>query len=246
VKLGQLMKRATGDHWLIPRYEEYIKNRQPQKEMEVVKGLLSLPERDRSIGWSASSADGCLRQQRYRNMGVEATPPNERVLNIFFNGHYVHFRHQAAGMTAGYLVGVEVPVKIETLNVLGTMDGITSINEGAEFKSINQYGFREVVAHGPKPDHIAQVNAYMLAADLDAFRILYECKNTNQLREFRVEADEDIQGILVERWEKLNKAAKKKTNTLPVLRECKNLEGKYNQCPYAKRCLKDAGMESAK
>lgn len=238
LKLGQVARIAKGDEWIIPRYEEYLKSRDPQAEIDFMAQIMSRPDRDRSVGWSASSSGSCLRAQQFRARKAPSTPPEPKGLNIFANGHFVHLRHQVAGLVYGYLTEVEVPVRIENLGVLGTMDGLTVLGEVAEFKSINSRGFASVRTFGAKEEHIRQVNAYMLASDTTAARIVYENKDDNTLKEFKIERDQQICDELERTWERMNEM-EETGELMPILRECQNLEGRYRWCPYAKTCLEE-------
>src|SRR5690606_34838296 len=137
----------------------------------------------------------------------------------------------------GYLTAVEVPVRLDEYNVRGTMDGTCSDGLGAEFKSINSFHYRTVRQFGPLEEHLLQVDAYMMASDIKAFRILYENKDNQDLKEVTVERNE-------KRWEKNKEVWLSMTTHLqnktmpPVLKECMNFKGKFLQCPYASVCLK--------
>jgi hypothetical protein len=239
VKLGKLAKTARGDEWIIPRYEEYLRHRDMKAEAKYAKKILTRPERDRTIQWSASAQGTCLRAQQFTKHGTQKKRIDLKSLNIFANGEYMHLRHQVFGLAGGYLADVEVAVENTELCLAGTLDGVSIEGEGVEWKSINTYGFSSVGSFGPKQEHLFQVNAYMLMKpEIKAFRILYEDKNTNDLKEFRVERDEVIIDKILTDLDALNRAEEEKT-MLPILRECKNLEGRYRWCPYSETCLKD-------
>lgn len=243
MKLGSLTKERLDQEWLTPRYLKFLRSgRDANAEAEHAKTILSRPERDRSIGWSASSAGTCLRAQIYKARQAQASSIEDKSLMIFQHGHYVHLKHQVAGLTAGYLSGVEVPVSIPELNVLGTMDGETSEEEIAEFKSINYRGFSRVRQFGVEPKHRAQVNAYMLASGRRRARVLYEDKNDQELREFLVEFDQEISDRNVHDWQELN--AHQEQGTKPPMQErCKRGEGEIRWCPFAKICISDHETE---
>lgn len=237
MKLGERIKLARGENWLISRYEEWLlADHDPEAEAAIAQEIISRPERDRTQGWSASSAGRCEREQLFRAIGAPFGGFKVGVHNIFQNGHYVHLRHQVAGLRMGYLSEVEVPVRLDEYNVRGTMDGICSDGGGAEFKSINDYGFRGVRQFGPLDEHLLQVDAYMVASGIPFFRILYENKNDNTMKEFMVERNEKRFEKNKEAWLSMSKHLEEKT--MPrVLDECMNFKGRYLQCPYASVCL---------
>ena len=238
MRLGQLLKETRKAEWLAPRYMEYIANPDFAAEAEHAHKILTRPERDRSKGWSASSAGTCLRQQMYKARKAEAEPYNERALRALHNGSYMHLRHQTAGLVAGYLNEVEVAVEIPDFNVLGTMDGITSIEEIAEYKSINPRWYSEVAQFGPQKKHLRQVNAYMQASGINRARVLYENKGFGDLKEFLVEADEKAMAANTADWKELNDRLEDGTLP-PMLPECMVQEGEFKWCPFAKTCLAD-------
>ena len=243
MKLGTLVRETRDQEWLIPRFRKYLRNRNVSVEAEHAKAIIDRPERDRSIGWSASSAGSCLRAQLYRRRNAPSTKPDDRSMAIFHEGHYVHMKHQAAGLTAGYLADVEVPVEIPDLNVQGTMDAKDSEGLITEIKSINPYGFSSINQFGPKWEHLRQVNAYMLASGIDKARILYENKATQEMREFLVTMDTALVAANVGDWKELNEHDKEGTKP-PMLLECQDQEGKFKWCPFAEECLKDHQAES--
>ena len=237
MKLNSLGRRKS--YWIVPRYEAYLRNQDRETEAEHAKEIISRPERDRSVGWSASSAGTCLRAQLYKARGAKQASPTDKAMNIFQNGHYVHLRHQTAGLTAGYLVAAEVPVRIDSLNVLGTMDGDTVEDSVAEYKSINTYGFSSVSRFGPKEEHLRQVTAYMWASGRDKARVVYEDKNTNEMQEFLVPFDKELHAANIADWKELND--RMEDGSMPeMLPECRVQEGRFKWCPFAETCQRDA------
>lgn len=190
--------------WITAKYYDWLDRYRGSNEAEIEADLLSHiltknEERIRTESWSASSAGSCVRRQQFVYLGKKKPPLDSKSLNIFRNGDYMHLRHQVAGLRMGYLQDVEVPVEMKHLNVKGTIDGICSDGMIAEFKSINSYGFDNLLA--PQADHVRQVHAYMMARGVTGARIVYENKNTQQLKEFFVEFDEKISASNVSEWE---------------------------------------------
>ena len=137
-------------------------------------------------------------------------------MGIFQHGHYVHLKHQVAGLSAGYLVEVERSVSIPDLNVLGTMDGLDSTDAVDEWKSINARGFSSVRQFGPKREHLYQVHAYMYADNRTATRIVYENKDNQEMQEFLVQFDEKYSNKNISDWQQLNNHMEDGT-TAPML-----------------------------
>lgn len=236
MKLGKLVQSYKGSSWMLDQYYEYLEHRDLEAERQALMKIMDRPERIRTATWSASSAGGCGRARQFTFLGFPKRPLDEKTLNIFTNGDYVHLRHQAIGFAAGYLTDAEVPVSVPSLYLTGTMDGIFSNGDIAEYKSIYDYGYSEVVTFGPKPEHIMQVHAYMLASGINRARVIYENKNTNELCEKVVERDAEKIATVLEELHELNEATQAR-KLLPMLKECRQEKGKYRWCPYAKICL---------
>lgn len=235
MKLGKAMALAKQENWLINKYLDYLQVRDIKAEAEWISKIQNRPERVREGSWSASSAGTCLRQRQFTFLGFPKKRIDDRTMNIFANGDFVHLRHQAAGLVHGYVTEVEVPVRVPSFNLRGTMDGLLSNGAIAEFKSINHYGFSQVQSFGAQEKHVLQVHSYMLASERESAHIVYEDKDTNTLKEFVVNRDESKIHDVVRDLEKLNEATENK-KLLPMLAECRNFKGAYNYCPYARIC----------
>lgn len=235
MRLGKAMQIAQQKSWVVNNYLDYIQKRDIKAEADWIWKIQNRPERVREGSWSASSAGTCLRQRQFTFLGFPKKRIDDRTMNIFANGDFVHLRHQAAGLIHGYVTEVEVPVTVSAFNLRGTMDGVLSNGAIAEFKSINHFGFSQVQSFGAQEKHVKQVHSYMLASERESAHIVYEDKDTNTLKEFVVHRDETIVDGVVQDLEKLNEATENK-KLLPMLPECRNFKGAYNYCPYAKIC----------
>lgn len=230
------MRIAKTMDWIRPRYAAYLAGpRDVAAEQTHMTRLLAIGERDRTRSWSPSGAGKCLRQRQFTFLGMYSKPPDEHGANIFLNGTWVHLRHQTVGLAAGYLADAEIPVSNAHYNLVGTMDALDSKGIPVEYKSINQNGFSEVRSFGVKREHRHQINSYMLASGAEAFRVVYENKNTNDLLEFFVERDEAEIEAVREDLNILNEATSNH-RLLPMLAECTRKEGAYRWCPFASRC----------
>lgn len=240
LKFGELARRASGENWYLEKYEKYLFNRDLEREKEFAPQLFGRPDRDRTKNWSASGFGSCPRRQQFTFLGMPKAKYEEKAMNIFANGDYVHIRHQIFGLAGGYIQAVEVPVEIPELNVRGTMDGVLTNGEGLELKSINSYGFGEISTWGAKREHIAQCKAYMMARpDIPAFRVIYENKDTQQLKEFRVERDDNEIAEIREQIILLGEQTASR-QFFPMLDECKSERGfPFTGCAYRNIC-KDA------
>lgn len=238
MRFGEAMRRAQGTDWVIPRYYKYLQGRRNHVDEAMHTAVLLVrPERDRTRSFSASGAGGCLRSRIFSWLNAPAKPHSDDTMAIFLNGHWVHMRHQVVGLTAGYLQAAEVPVNREDLNLRGTMDAIAIDGVPVEYKSINQNGFSRISSFGVEEMHLEQTHSYMLAGGYDSFRVVYENKNTNHLKEFHVKRDEAIIDKVMNDLTALNESIR--TEELPeVLDECAQKTGRYRYCPFASVCLK--------
>lgn len=236
MKLGRAIQVSKGSSWVLDQYYDYLEHRNLEAERQALFQIMDRPERIRTQTFSASSAGGCGRARQFTYLGFARKAISEKARNIFTNGDYVHLRHQAIGFAAGYLREAEVPVRVDSLNLTGTMDGIFSNGEIAEYKSINSHGYSGVLTFGPKPDHVLQVHAYMLASGINRARIIYENKDTNELAEKVVDQDPLLIEQIAAELNELNEATAEK-RLLPVLSECRQEKGKFIWCPYSNLCL---------
>jgi len=133
----------------------------------------------------------CLRYLYYSYFGI----PQEfdpKTLRVFDNGHHVHERLQDYLEKAGVLVEREVSVCDDEYQIYGRCDGIVQLNgkRGViEIKSISSSGFNDEL---PKPAHLNQLMMYVHLLGLNGGVILYENKNSQELKEFYFPLDKGV------------------------------------------------------
>lgn len=196
-------------------------------------------QRKRSTTFSASSTGRCERQQVLRYLDHPMQTSYDPALNHRFQvGDWGHLRWQAQGLAAGWLKTCEVPVALAEYSLTGTLDGITDIGTGFEFKTIRHPGFNQVMKDGePKFDHVLQVIAYMMATGLDLFSIVYESTFSGEWKEFVVPFDQALADLTSEALDRMADAVDERDLPEP-LSDCVHKEGSvYAQCPYRKDCL---------
>lgn len=237
LKFGELARRASGEDWYLAKYEHYLTHRNHKAERDYAYQLSGREGRPRMAGWSPSGFGSCPRRQQFTYLGFKQAPHDDKTMNIFANGDYVHLRHQIFGLAGGYITDCEVGVELPELQLKGTMDGILANGDGLELKSINSWGFGQVNSFGPKPAHILQCQAYMLAApQIPRFRVIYENKDTQQLREFVVERSDVSQDETREQLLRLIDSVEEKT-FFPMLDECVQERGYvFESCQYRHVC----------
>jgi len=235
MKLGVAARVVAGGNWYIQQYNDYLRARNVEAERDMIQQIMTRPPRIRGWSWSASGANRCGRERQFNYLGMPKKRLDERTMNIFANGDYMHIRHQAFGLIAGYITAVEVPVALPEYNLLGTMDGLLSNGRGLELKSINTRGYSEIATFGAKQDHIMQMHSYMLAGELDAFHVIYEDKDKQLLKEIVIHRDEKIIKSVREELEQLIEATNER-RLLPMLQACRNGEGPIRWCDYGPIC----------
>jgi hypothetical protein len=244
-KFGALAKVSDQARKVLNLYDEYILGpRDLSQEAKVLGWILTknadrvqTGQRDRRNTWSASSAGKCLRAQQFTFLGFPERVTSEDLQNIFMNGDYLHLRYQMAGVIAGWLKDVEVPLTYGQ-RVRGTMDGDLAWGEVLELKSINDWGYRQVADLGPKEPHKLQATAYMLATGYTSTRFVYENKNNNLNVEFVFELDDAYVKRVTEDWDRLDWLADRR-KLAPMLHDCLNERGfDWKYCPFSPVCEK--------
>lgn len=222
-------------HAWLSAHNDGIKITKPALAIKAFE-ILSPSEGDRSGAFHPSQLYRCKRAQLFDYFGVPTKKSyNPTLQNLFNDGHFRHLRWQIMLMEAGLLDDIEVPVAIEDLRLVGSMDGVNA-KEGwmFELKGTSQYS--TVVAKGAMPEHIKQVNAYLLASGLDVAVIVYEDKTSQNWTEIEVERDPKIIGEITMILEELNAALD--SGAMPgVFDDCQNQEGpRWSGCPHREVC----------
>jgi CRISPR/Cas system-associated exonuclease Cas4 (RecB family) len=101
-----------------------------------------------------------------------------------------------------------------------------------ELKSISESGFN-YLNRGPKDNHKRQLHLYMYLTGIRAGMLLYENKNTQELKEFIIEYDEELAKEVVEQIIMVNKHVDE--NKLPE-KEYNRTDFECRYCPYKNIC----------
>jgi len=167
-------------------------------------------------------------------------PVEPRVYNIFEVGHDAGAKYQG---WLSYLYGEdfypEVPLQIPELNVYGHCDGVIhypingeKVKIGLELKTINLRGFENDIKNRPTAKHLDQGALYMVGLDLPAMVFLYECKNTQEMKEFVITRDDVSKrwANIQQRLEHVNEHLE--GGTLPRIRA----QSWCHSCPFKVEC----------
>ena len=109
---------------------------------------------------------------------------------IFDNGNYLEYRINKYFEKLGIARKREVPLKLETPNISGRL------------KSINTRNF-DLLKVAPKEDHMIQIQIYLNLAAYDHGIVLYENKNDQKLKAFKVDKDPKMWDNILKRLFKI-------------------------------------------
>lgn len=249
MKLTQLLQAHQGGLTITPVHEKWLaKNPNPEYSEEAKAFLndqIGKPDRVRTGSFSPSSAGKCLRRRQFEFLGLPRRAFRTSLIQVLHNGTWTHLRWQAAGLSAGWLKKAEVPTAYPALMMQGTMDGQLVNGLGLEIKSINSNGFRYVMKHGPKREHLHQVTSYALASSIVDWAILYEDKDTNEYREFSFHPDSEGLDQVAREYEKLVEHTQA-GELIEMKDECWAKQGsEYLQCPFRDICPRMKSWEEA-
>lgn len=98
---------------------------------------------------------------------------------------------------------VELPVVDEELDIVGHTDGIVDLENRLfiiDFKTCSSMVFKNIVdMDKPIKYHVRQINTYMYILGIDYGCLLYENKNTLEIKEFYLRKDDDVVSEIKER-----------------------------------------------
>ena len=160
-----------------------------------------------------------------------------RVARIMHNGDFVHQRLVEALQSEGVLKpeNVEVNMPFNEL-VRGRADALIDINGEryvVDFKSMNSFKFKQITA--PEDDHVKQVQMYMHFFALKHALLVYECKNTQDVKEFLVVYDEQlVNECLAELYKLRSQINQNMLPDVPVRVE----QWRCEYCPFLEECKK--------
>lgn len=235
---------------VIPRlhnwYVEHADEPLPESIADLIHEQLTTPGRDRSASFSPSGLGTCLRRQVFRYHGVtELRNTDSDLANLFSDGTWRHLRLQSTLLHAGIIHSIEVPMKVPELRLRGNADGEGVMEDGRtwmlELKGCNERVFTWLMKRDdPKEEHLLQGAGYAIGLGYDVVSFVYECKNTQRLKEFVVDYTDERYARYLEQArfiiDELNRAIDNE-ELPPVLegdatKECKT-------CPFQTEC---AGM----
>jgi CRISPR-associated protein Cas4 len=136
-----------------------------------------------------SDAGKCQRALYFQFKNAPRQEPSPRILRVFDEGDYVHMRLMSVLFSLGIVRASEVKIPpIELIH--GRADAIIEQEKElyvVEIKSSSGFKFRTLKK--PQSDHVKQIQLYMHYFNIPHGIVLYENKDTQDLKEFAVSYD---------------------------------------------------------
>ena len=193
-----------------------------------------IKNKDRKKFW-ISEAGKCARSIYFYFKKFPKKEKDARILRIMDHGDYTHMRIMSVLFALGLVKATEIEIPAQEI-VSGRADAIVNIDgkpNVVEIKSISSYGFQKL--DNPRREHLCQVQLYMHYFKIPTGILIYENKDNQDLKEFKVDYDEKIAKNLLEEFEILKHMIE--NNILPPVPS--GLEDwECNYCDYAEECKK--------
>jgi len=178
-----------------PQYREWLRehSRDHAAMAEFFQYLAGKEERNRVGTFSASGAGKCLRKRYEQFLSPERPADRQRLLPVFVNGDFVHYKHQLAALRMGLVDSYGDLEVSKTVGLLGgTADALTVDDGILEVKSMNSHLFKGLAKFGPSREHMEQMHSYMKLFDRGHVHYVVECKDTQNLFERKVRLDDVV------------------------------------------------------
>lgn len=259
-KLVKAMKHDERDP-LRPLIDEYLVKRKRLRKKRMREYRIPLVEDVRPGGrLSPSSICGCKRQAAFKFAGVRGEIRIDPDLELIFDdGNWRHHKWQATFLDMEYVLGrdrirvlgIEERVMHEDLYIAGSLDVLLAIRVRrgdamvwekylVDIKGINSQGFSRITMdNAPKAEHVRQVVTYLKLRRVTRGLLLYENKNTNELRTFKVPWSAK-QFEEVEEWAEEVLVALRRRVLPPMHPDCEGGTYLWEKCPHRRLCY---GME---
>lgn len=192
----------------------------------------------------------CERKHILSFLGIEQDPFSTSTVEIMNTGTQLHYYFQQAGLSAGWLADIEVPVNYSPWRLRGSMDGLMADGSGLEIKTTNSTSFSKVdrkrkdleaagrdTAGAASLSHLWQIHMYMEAAEIEKFSLVYIDRGwPSRFIELRVTRDEQIAKDVTDAMERLMEWIVNE-ELPPMLLGCQQQSGKtYENCSYRTFC----------
>jgi CRISPR-associated protein Cas4 len=180
-----------------------------------------------------TDAGKCPRAVYFQFKKIPKKAMDARILRVFEHGDYTHLRIISTLFSLGLVKATEIDIPNKEI-VHGRADAIVNIDGEpyvVEIKSINSIAFGKL--ESPDPDHYKQIQLYLHYFNIKKGIVIYENKNTQEIKEFAVDYDEKTVQEVLEKFHVLK--AQIQSNIVPSKGD---MGWKCNYCPYAEECTK--------
>lgn len=180
-----------------------------------------------------TDAGKCARAIYFQFKKVPKKAMDARVLRVFDHGDYTHLRIISTLFSLGLVKATEIDIPNKEI-VHGRADAIVTIDGEPyviEIKSMNSMSFGKL--ESPDPDHYKQIQLYLHYFNLKKGIVIYENKNTQEIKEFSVDYDPETVKEVLEKFHILK--AQIQSNIIPSKED---MGWKCSYCPYAEECTK--------
>ncbi len=190
-------------------------------------------QKDKVSFW-ITDAGKCPRAVWFSVKGYPKKELDARIMRIFEHGNHTHFRIMGVLYSLGLVNASEITIP-ENEMIHGRADAIISM-EGkpcvVEIKSVNTAKFKK---NEPDADHIKQLQLYLYFFKIKKGILLYENKDTQELKEYLIEYNPELVKNIIASFNKLKDQIDK--GQVPGIPE--NIEKwRCNYCPYLEECKK--------
>ena len=173
-------------------------------------------QRARGDHFYITDAGKCSRQIFFKFKKAPRAEMEPRIMRIFDVGDYTHMRLMSVLFSLGIVRAVEVKIPPQEI-ISGRADAIIGLEGGkpfvVDFKSISNYGFKSL--EKPKPEHTKQIQLYLHYFKIPQGILLYENKDTQELKEFQITYDPALVEKLLESFKILREEIK--TSAIPLI-----------------------------
>lgn len=200
-----------------------------------------------------SSIGYCTRKIVYDRLNYPTMELDPNLIRIFQNGDYMHLRYQKYFQDMGIQIADELELtenspneliaeRCKLYNVGGRTDSLIQL-EGepylVELKSINGDSFKFQLSE-PKEAHVQQLQLYMFLSGIHHGILLYENKNTQEIKMFKIDYNEEQIGPILEKVIYVNQCVNNKC--LPP-REGIRTDYKCKKCEHRGSCYGNIYLE---
>ena len=134
--------------------------------------------------------------------GLANQEVNPKLQRIFDTGSSLEQRMEKYLRKAGLFLAAEQTLRIDTPPISGRYDFLINYKDNdraiVELKSINDKGFQGLI-DSPKPEHMIQLQIYLNIMQLKNGIVVYENKNDQELKAFKVQQSADVWNEILER-----------------------------------------------